>query len=95
MKKFVYIILSIVVVSVVASSSALAQAKKAEANSTATKITQKDAQDAVMAKYPAAHVITCELDAAKGSWTVRFTRTGANIAEKVAVDAQTGKVTKL
>ena len=95
MKKFVYIILSIVVVSVLASSSALAQAKKAEANQTA-KITQKDAQEAVMRKYPAAHVISCKLDTVQGNsvWTVRFTRTGGNIAEKVMVDAQTGKMTK-
>lgn len=96
MKKFAYIILSIVVVSVLASSSTLAQAKKAEAPA-ATKITQKDAQQAVMAKYPAAHVISCELGTVNGNsvWTVRFTRTGGNIAEKVMVDAQTGKVTKL
>jgi uncharacterized membrane protein YkoI len=95
MKKFAYIILSIVVVSVLASSSALAQAKKAEANQTA-KITQKDAQEAVMAKYPSAHVISCNLDTVNGNsvWTVRFTRTGGNIAEKVMVDAQTGKVTR-
>lgn len=96
MKKFAYIILSIVVVSVLASSSALAQAKKAEANSTATKITQKDAQEAVMRKYPSAHLISCNLDTVNGNsvWTVRFTRTGGNVAEKAMVDAQTGKVTK-
>ena len=97
MKKFAYIILSIVVVSVLASSSALAQSKKAETNPTATKITQKDAQQAVTAKYPGANVISCELGTVNGNsvWIVRFTRTGGNIAEKVMVDAQTGKVTKL
>jgi uncharacterized membrane protein YkoI len=96
MRKFAYIILSIVVVSVLAGSSALAQAKKAEANQTA-KITQKEAQAAVIAKYPAAHVTSCELGTVKGNsvWTVRFTRTGGNVAEQVMVDAQTGKVTKL
>ena len=96
MKKFVYVVLSIVVVSVLASSSALAQAKKAEVNPTATKITSDAAQQLVMQKYPSAHVISCNLDTVNGNsvWTVRFTRTGGNLAEKVTVDAQTGKVTR-
>ena len=98
MKKFAYIILSIVVVSVLASSSALAQAKKTEANQTAqTKITKKGAEQAVLKKYPGAQLISCELDTVKGNsvWTVNFKRTGNNIAEKVMVDAQTGKVSRL
>lgn len=96
MKKFAYIILSVVVVSVLASSSALAQAEKVEPTQTAeTKITRDAAQDLVMKKYMAAKVISCNLDTAKGVWNVKFTRTGANLAESVTVDAQTGKITRL
>ena len=95
MKKFAYIILSIVVVSVLASSPALAQGKKAEATQTAPKITRDAAQQLVMKKYLNAKVISCNLDTGKGVWTVKFTRTGANLAETVTVDAQTGKVTRL
>src|SRR5437762_658830 len=97
MKKFAYIILSIVVVSVLATSSALAQAKKAETTQTAeTKITRDAAQQLVMKKYLGAQVISCNLDTVKGNsvWTVKFTRTGANLAETVTVDAQTGKITR-
>ena len=96
MKKFAYIILSIVVVSVLASSPALAQGKKAEANQTATKITRDAAQQLVAQKYLGAEVISCNLDTVKGNsvWTVKFTRTGANLAETVTVDAQTGKITR-
>lgn len=95
MKKIAYVLLSIVVVSVLANSSALAQAKKAEANPAATKITSDGAEQIVMRKYPIAHVISCKLETVNGNsvWTVRFTRTGANLAEKVTVDAQTGKLT--
>ena len=97
MKKFAYIILSIVVVSVLANSSALAQAKKAEATQTAeTKITRDAAQQLVTKKYLGAKVISCNLDTVKGNsvWTVKFTRTGANLAETVSVDAQTGKISR-
>jgi len=94
MKKFPYIILSIVVVSALASSPALAQAKKAEANQTATTITRDAAQQLVIKKYMGAKIIGCTLDTGKGVWTVRFTRTGANLAEAATVDAQTGKVTR-
>ncbi len=98
MKKIAYIILSIVVVSVLATSSALAQAKKAETTQTAeTKITRDAAQQLVMKKYLGAKVISCNLDTVKGNsvWTVKFTRTGANLAETVTVDAQTGKISRL
>jgi uncharacterized membrane protein YkoI len=97
MKKFAYIILSIVVVSVLASSSALAQAKKAEATQTAeTKITRDAAEQLVMKKYLGAKVISCNLETVKGNsvWTVKFTRTGGNLSETVMVDAQTGTVTR-
>ena len=96
MKKFGYMILSIVVVSILVSSSVLAQSKKAEANPAATKITSDAAQQLVVQKYPSAHVVSCNLETVNGNsvWTVRFTRTGANLAQKAMVDAQTGKVTR-
>lgn len=97
MKKFAYIILSVVVVSVLASSSAIAEPKKAEATQTAdTKITREAAEEAVMKKYMGAKVITCNMKTVKGNsvWEVKFVRTGANMAETAMVDGQTGKVTR-
>ena len=103
MKQFAYIILSIVVVSVVASSPALAAGeKKAEATKTAaaaadTKIDKAGAEKLVMQKYPGATVIGCEMGTVKDNsvWVVRFKRTGNNVAEKVSVDPQTGKISRM
>lgn len=100
MKKLAYIALSIVAVSVLAGSSALAEPKKAEATNEAaaeTKVTKEAAQKLVLQKYPGAQVINCESDTVKGNavWVVRFSRTGGNVKEKVMVDAQTGKISRL
>ena len=74
MKKFAYIILSIVVVSVLASSPALAEPKKAEASQTAeTKITRDAAQQLVMKKYLGAKVISCNFRVAKGGEPILVT----------------------
>ena len=42
-------------------------------------------------------VISCNFETVKGNsvWTVKFTRTGGNLAETVMVDAQTGNITRL
>ena len=100
MKKFAYIILSIVVVSVFASSSSFAGAKKTESTTQTqtaeTKITRDAAQQLVMKKYLGAKVISCNLNTVKGNsvWMVKFTQTGANLAKTVKVDAQTGEISK-
>ncbi len=86
---------TILAVSVLASSPLLAQMKKGDAPSAA--ITQDKAQALAVQKYPGAKVINCKMDTVKGTsvWVVTFNRTGANLSEKVSVDAQTGKVTKM
>lgn len=87
---------TILVGSFLASSSVLAQVKKGNA-APATAITQEKAQALAMQKYPGAHVLSTKMDTMKGNsvWVVTFTRTGGNLSEKVAVDAQTGKVSKM
>lgn len=100
MKKFAYIVLSIVVVSVLANSPALAEPKKAAtANQAAaeTTITKEAALKLVQQKYPGAEMISCEMGTVKDNsvWIVQFRRTGGHVAEKVAVNAQTGKISRL
>ena len=104
MNKFTHIILSLVAVAVVgfATSSAFAaEPKKAEAKASPaaaeTKITKEQAQNLVLKKYIGAQITTCELGTDKGNsvWIVTFTQTGGHAAQKVQVDAQNGKVTRL
>ncbi len=104
MKTIAYLILSIVVGMVVTSSPAQAEEKKAEGKKAdssqaapAAAITKDRAEHLVMQKYPGAKVINTEMGTVKDAsgWIVRFTRTGGNVADKVMVDAQTGKLTRL
>ncbi len=100
MRKFAYIVLSIVVVSVLANSRAQAEPKKAATDSqaaAATTITKEAAQKLVQQKYPGAQLISCEMGTVKDNsvWIVQFRRTGGNVAEKVMVDPQTGKISRL
>lgn len=101
MNKFTYLILSMVVVSVLSASSALAKDKKTEATATQNaaepKITEGQAKKLVMARYPGANVVSCDMKTIKdqSGWVVKFTRTGGNTAEQVMVDGETGKLTRL
>lgn len=96
MKKLATTVLSVVVLSVLAASPAFAQSKKADtAPATAAAITQEKAQQLALQRYPGAHVLSTKMDSAKGKWVVTYTRTGGNLTEKLAVDAQTGKVTRM
>lgn len=98
MKKFANLTLSIAVALVLAGSSALAQPKKADANQAAHgKITKNEAQHLVLTKYPAANIKNCELKTVNGAsvWIVSFTMTGGNVPQRVQVDEQTGKLTRM
>lgn len=99
MKKFAYVILSITLASVLAGSSAVAETKKAGTNQSAQgkHITKNEAQHLVLQKYPAANIKTCEEKTVNGTsiWVVSFTMTGGNAPQRVQVDAQTGKVTRM
>lgn len=103
MKKFAYIILSVVVGSVVASSSAIAQAKKDAGTSKATdtaatgKITKNEAQHLVLKRYPGANIISCDESTVNGKavWIVKYTAVDGNLANKIQVDAQTGQLTRM
>lgn len=104
MKQIAYLILSVVVGSALASSSAVAEEKKAEkaeakASSSATaesKMTKQQAEKAVLKKYTNAKVIRSDMKTVNGKsgWVVKFTRTGGNVAEQVMVD-DAGKLTHL
>jgi hypothetical protein len=102
MKKIASLILSIVVGSALAGSSALAEDKKAEKAEKGTsaaaesKMTKEQAEHAVRTKYPAAKVTSSEQKTINGKsvWVVKFTETGGNIAQQMMVD-ENGKLTRL
>lgn len=102
MKKSAYLILSIVVGSALAGSSALADDKKADkaeakASSAAQgEMTKQQAEHRVRTKYPAAKVSSSEQKTVNGKsvWIVRFTETGGNISQQMMVD-ENGKLTRL
>jgi hypothetical protein len=80
MKKYAYLILSVVIM----SSSAFAE------------MTKEQAQKAVMKRYPAAKIVSCDQKTVNGKsmWMVKFTETGGNIAQTFAVD-ENGKLTRM
>ena len=98
MKKIAYLTLSLVIGFSVAVSPALAQ-KKAEPSPSAaaqSAMTKEQAEKAVMKRYPAAKIISCEQKTIKGKpmWMVTFTETGGNTAQTFAVD-ENGKLTRM
>src|SRR4051812_10375135 len=110
MKQIPYLILSIVVGMVLAGSPAFAADKKADlkktekADKAATsqaadaKITKEAAQKLVMQKYPVAQMTgTPEMGTVKVAsvWIVMLRLTSNNVVEKVAVDAQSGKISRM
>jgi hypothetical protein len=99
MKKIAYFILLVVVGSGLAISQALAQKKAATGPAAAaaeSKMTKEQAEHAVMKKYPAAKIVSCEQKTINGKsvWMVKFTETGGNIAQQMMVD-ETGKLTRM
>lgn len=105
MKKFAYLILSVVVGSALMGSSALAEDKKTEKSgkteakhdaAAESKMTKEQAEKAVMKRYAAAKIVSAEQKTINGKlvWVVKFTETGGNIAQTFMVD-ETGKLTRL
>jgi NAD(P)H-dependent flavin oxidoreductase YrpB (nitropropane dioxygenase family) len=96
MNKFLQIIVSSAAVSLLAISTAPAQAKKAEPSQTTAqaKIDQKQAEKLVLKKYPGANIVSCTESTAGGhaAWLVSFTSIGASTAQKVYVDQESGKI---
>ena len=97
--KFAYTILSVAALSVLLAgspTSAIAQPKTAVADQSSTAITREAAEQLIMKKYLGAKIVHCDLQTKDGNsvWVVKFTRTGANLAENATVDAHTGKITR-
>lgn len=97
MNKFLPLVFLVVILALLAPFSAFAQMEKAEMDRIAHgKITKNQAQHLVLNKYPGAKIISCDEATANGHlmWKVRFTVTGSNLAERVDVDEDTGKITR-
>lgn len=96
MKTFLYAILSIVVSSLAVTSPVLAKEKAEAAAPAEGKMTADQAKKAVMKKYPAANVISCDAKTVggKAGFLVKFTSTGGNVAQQVFVD-DSGKLTRM
>jgi uncharacterized membrane protein YkoI len=96
MKKLGYAILSAVALASLAISSAPAQTKKAEAKQPAAqgKITKADAERLVQQKNPGLNILNSTEATVNGHqvWSVSVATTGGNVARKVYVDQETGKL---
>ena len=102
MKKLLQLIALAAVVSSLAVSSAPAQGKKPEAKKAQTvqsqagqpKITKADAERLVIQKNPGANVLNTTESTVNGHkvWSVSVATTGGNVARKVLVDQETGKL---
>src|SRR5438094_881882 len=98
MKKIAHVILFGVVACGLAMSSAVAQTKKekAPASQTATqsKVSKADAEALVMKRNPGATVLNSNEATVNGHkvWAVSVSTTGGNVARKVYVDQESGKL---
>src|SRR3954471_16417092 len=96
MKKIAHVILFGVVACGLAMSSAVAQTKKAQSNEAASqsKVSKADAEALVMKKNPGATVLNSNEATVNGHkvWAVSVSTTGGNVARKVYVDQDTGKL---
>ena len=95
MKKIAHVILFGVVACGLALSSAVAQTKKAQSNDAAqSKVSKADAEGLVVKRNPGATVLNSTEVTVNGHkvWSVSVATTGGNVARKVYVDEETGKL---
>jgi outer membrane murein-binding lipoprotein Lpp len=100
MKKIAHVILFGVVACGLAMSSAVAQSKKDKAQTNVatttsqSKVSKADAEALVLKRNPGATVLNSNEATVNGHkvWSVSVSTTGGNVARKVYVDQDTGKL---
>jgi uncharacterized membrane protein YkoI len=95
MKKFAFIALVVAAVAFVTVSPAPAQVRKGDSTQAVQpKISKAEAERLALQRNPGANVLNTTQATVKGRqvWSISVATTGGNVARKVFVDQETGKL---